>query len=109
MEKGIVLKYKQEFIASKRLFRGFLIFDDLVDFLKEDHTYLHPLLTTSYLCGQYAYYAATARDSINNRSFKTELKLLSDLGIIFNFNEALEVSEKFTGMLNNEQAIIIWY
>lgn len=63
--------------------------------------------TPEYLAGQYAYWEATGRDSINNRTFKDELKLLRDIGAVFDAGKALEEANKFKEALGNEQVSFV--
>lgn len=52
----------------------------LVPFFAMDHTDRHQKFSSAYLAGQYVYFAATSRDTVNKRTFKDELKFLRELG-----------------------------
>lgn len=97
------------FVVSRTVFRGFLSFEALKDHLMKAEVDKHPLLTTAYLCGQYAYYSATSMDSVNKRTFKSELKLLRESGVTFDQEEALSHAEHLAKMLNNDSAKLAWY
>lgn len=97
------------FVLSHAVFNGFATFDVLKEHLIKGELHKHPLLTTAYLCGQYAYYTATSMDSINKRTFKSELKMLKDIGVAFDFDAALSHAIFFTKMLDNDSAKLIWY
>ena len=97
------------FILSRAVYSGLGTFDTIKSHLNKGEFDKHPLLTTNYLCGQYAYYAATSMDSINSRTFKAELKLLKDIGVLFDFDAALSHAEHFKKMLDNDSAELIWY
>lgn len=66
----------------------------LVPFFNQDHAMRHRLFNSEYLAGQYAYYASTARDAINKRTFKDELKFLKEMGIRFDLDEAFGLRRK---------------
>lgn len=97
------------FVLSRAVYSGLGTFDAVKAHLIKGELDKHPLLTTTYLCGQYAYYAATAMDSINRRTFRAELKLLNDIGVVFDFDAALRHAEHFKRMLDNDSAELIWY
>lgn len=48
-------------------------------------------------------------DSVNKRTFKSELKLLRGIGVIFDQEEALSHAEHLAKMLNNDSAKLAWY
>lgn len=88
-----------EYIVCAEL--GEMDFSKLVQFFSMNHTGRHPKFTSEYLAGQYAYYAATSRDTVNKRTFKDELKFLKELGIKFAPDQALSYAVYFSGMLDN--------
>lgn len=83
-------------------------YTEIAKFMAQDHTSRHTKFTTEYLAGQYAYYAATSRDSVHKRTFKNELKFLKELGVLFNPDEALGFAVYFSGMLNNPTSTLKW-
>ncbi|HFG7030390.1 TPA: hypothetical protein ACGIK9_002875 [Acinetobacter baumannii] len=98
----------ETFILSRAIYVGFSAFNELKEFLSLSEQHKHPLLTTNYLCGQYAFYAATSRDSIKINTFKDELKLLQEIGVNFDRCAALEVAVSLKRMLNNDQCKLNW-
>lgn len=96
------------FILSRRLFRA-CGYDDVKKIIMEGETSKHPLLTSDYLAGQYAYYASTSIDKINLHTFKDELKFLHQMGVQINKDQALSVSKHLKNMLDNESARLQWY
>ena len=98
-----------EYILSAKIYVGFHKFDDLKEFLSRGAVDQHPLLTTTYLCGQYAYYSSTSMDSVNIRTFKSELKLLEKVGVKFDYELALNYAVYFKTMLDNENTKLTWY
>lgn len=63
--------------------------------------------TPEYLAGQYAYWEATGRDSVNNRTFKDELKLLKQVGAVFDADKALEEANKFKEALTDQRVSFV--
>ena len=97
------------FILSNRLFRGFNTYPDLKVFLDAGDVQNHPILTTTYLCAQHAYYFSTSMDSVNKRTIQSELNLLKKIGVKFDIDIALNHALNFTKMLKNPSAKLIWY
>ena len=95
------------FIVCARV--GEMDYSKLVPFLTRDHTDRHQKFSTAYLAGQYAYFAATSRDTVNKRNFKDELKFLRELGIRFDHDQALQYAVYFSGMLDNPSSKLKWY
>lgn len=48
-------------------------------------------------------------DSVNIRTFKSELKLLEKIGVKFDLELALNCAMYFKTMLDNENTKLIWY
>ncbi len=97
----------QEFILCVSLWE--IGYAQLVPFFNHDHTIRHRLFTSEYLAGQYAYYASTARDAINKRTFKDELKFLKEMGIRFDLDEALDCAVNLSKMISSPYTRIKWY
>lgn len=97
------------FILSKKVFSGFDKYAELKAHLINGECEKHPLLTTTYLCGQYAYYTATSIDQVNLRTFKAELKFLKEMGIPFDFEGAISCAKHLLKMLDNENAKLVFY
>lgn len=97
---------KQEFILCVSLWE--IGYAQLVPFFNQDHRTRHSLFTPEYLAGQYAYYASTARDAINKRTFKDELKFLKEMGINFNLDEALDCAVKLSKMISSPDTRLKW-
>lgn len=83
-------------------------FSKLVPFFAMDHTVRHPKFTSEYLAGQYAYYAATSKDTVNKRTFKDELKFLRELGIKFDADQALRYAVYLSGILDYQSSKLKW-
>lgn len=98
---------KQEFILCAA--RWEIGYAHLVPFFNQDHKTRHTLFTSEYLAGQYAYYASTARDAVNKRTFKDELKFLKEVGIIFNLDEAMDCAVNISKMISSPDTRLKWY
>lgn len=48
-------------------------------------------------------------DSVNIRTFKSELKLLEKVGVKFDYELALNYAVYFKTMLDNENTKLTWY
>ena len=67
-------------IIMSRKVSSFLSYVQLEELINAGDLATHPIFTTEYLAGQYAYQAATSRNEVNKRVFKDELKFLRELG-----------------------------
>jgi hypothetical protein len=97
------------YILSRKIWLLCSDFEELKKLLKAGDLQTHKLFTTEYLAGQFAYYASTARDEVNKRVFKNELKFLRELGVVFDEDQAMQFSIHFKGMLDNENAVLKWF
>lgn len=103
------------FYLSSMLFGRHFSYPDLAAFLNKREVDKHSLFTPTYLCGQYAYYSATEMDeigkksSINKSVFKSQLKLLKELGVVFDQEMALKYALNFKRMLDNDLAELKWF
>lgn len=97
------------FILSNAIVRGFHTYPELKTYLEQGEVEKHPILTSTYLCGQHAYYFSTSMDSINKRTMQSELTLLKKIGVKFDMEVALNHALNFVKMLDNPTAKLIWY
>jgi hypothetical protein len=77
-------------------------FKDLANLITQGAQSTHECFTPEYLAGQYAYWEASGRDSLNDRTFKDELKLLKHIGAVFVTEQALEEANKFKQALTDD-------
>lgn len=99
---------KNLFIMSLKV-SSFLSYVQLKELINAGDLATHPIFTTEYLAGQYAYQTATSRDEVSKRIFKDEFKFLRDLGAQFEADLAMQVSEHLKLMLDNDNAVVQWY
>lgn len=96
------------FFMSRKV-SNFLSYEYLKKLINTGDLQTHPIFTSDYLAGQYAYQTATSRDKVTKPIFKDEFKFLRELGVEFDHDKAMQVSVHLKEMLDNDNAVVKWY